>query len=75
MILGDFINRARRKRLAQRQGKQKLGMMRHLYLLIGEELTCFHLTLKCRLERVHGQPGLEADSVTLHPQAVRELHR
>lgn len=30
----DVIHRARRKRLADRQGKTKLGMMRHLYLLI-----------------------------------------
>ena len=31
----DVIHRARRKRLAERQGRNKLGMMRHLYLLIG----------------------------------------
>ena len=30
----DIINKARRKRLAERQGKSKLGMMRHLYLVI-----------------------------------------
>jgi len=30
----DVIHRARRKRLAERQGRNKLGMMRHLYLLI-----------------------------------------
>ena len=73
----DVIHRARRKRLAERQGRNKLGMMRHLYLLIG--LLAFNtlltVFLKCRLERVHGQPGLEADSVALHPQVVRELHR
>ena len=30
----DIIMKARRKRLAERQGKSKLGMMRHLYLVI-----------------------------------------
>ena len=30
----DIINKARRKRLAERQGKSKLGMMRHLYLVL-----------------------------------------
>ena len=30
----DIILKARRKRLAERQGKSKLGMMRHLYLVI-----------------------------------------
>ena len=34
----DVIHRARRKRLAERQGRNKLGMMRHLYLLIGRQL-------------------------------------
>ena len=30
----DIILKARRKRLAERQGKNKLGMMRHLYLVM-----------------------------------------
>ena len=30
----DIILKARRKRMAERQGKSKLGMMRHLYLVI-----------------------------------------
>ena len=30
----DIILKARRKRLAERQGKNKLGMMRHLYIVI-----------------------------------------
>jgi len=30
----DIIQKARRKRLAERQGKSKLGMMRHLYLIL-----------------------------------------
>ena len=30
----DIIQKARRKRLAARQGKSKLGMMRHLYLIL-----------------------------------------
>ena len=34
----EIIHKARRKRLAERQGKAKLGMMRHLYLLIGSLL-------------------------------------
>ena len=32
----EVIHKARRKRLAERQSKAKLGMMRHLYLLIGD---------------------------------------
>ena len=39
----DVIHRARRKRLAERQGRNKLGMMRHLYLLIGGHFAT-HLT-------------------------------
>jgi len=30
----EIIQKARRKRLAERQGKAKLGMMRHLYILL-----------------------------------------
>jgi len=30
----DIIQKARRKRMVERQGKSKLGMMRHLYLVI-----------------------------------------
>jgi len=30
----EIIQKARRKRLAERQGKAKLGMMRHLYLIL-----------------------------------------
>ena len=34
MNMQDIIEKARRKRLAERQGKNKLGMMRHLYLVL-----------------------------------------
>ena len=42
----DIIQKARRKRMAERQGKSKLGMMRHLYLVIDMSENMNHQDLK-----------------------------